>query len=70
VAPFLFLIDGRDAVWLPRLDYLRFITLVHPPCPQGLDIDRLSGLVIGGWCAVHGAFVSFVIVDAAVHYVD
>jgi hypothetical protein len=44
------------------------MTLLHPPCPQGLHIDRLSGLVKGGWCAVHGAFVSDLIVDGDVYY--
>lgn len=68
MAPSLFLIAGRDALWPPLPDFLRFFTLVHPPRPQGLNIDRLSGLVIGGWCAVHGAFVSWLIVDASVHY--
>ena len=49
---------------------LRFITLVHPPCPQGLNIDRLGGLVIGGWRAVHGASVSCLIIDVTVHYLS
>jgi hypothetical protein len=49
------------------------ITAVRPPCPQGSNIDRLSGLVIGGWCGVPGvfvvhAFVSCLFVDATVHY--
>jgi hypothetical protein len=52
----------------------RNITAVHPPCPQGVNIDRLSRLVIGGWRGVPGAFVVhspfvfLLIVDDYVHY--
>ena len=70
VAPPLSLTDERDALWLASLDYMRFMTLARPPCPQGLNIDRRSGLVKGRWCAVHGAFVPWSIVDGYVHYLD
>jgi hypothetical protein len=50
------------------LDHFRSITLVHPPCLQGLNIDRLSGLVKRGWLRCTGAVVSCLIVDDNVHY--
>jgi hypothetical protein len=48
------LTDERDALRLALLDYLRFMTLARPPCPQGLNIDRRSRLVKRRWCAVYG----------------
>jgi hypothetical protein len=51
--------DERDALWLASLDYLRFMTLARPPCPQGFNIDGRSGLVKGRWCAVHSVFVPY-----------
>jgi hypothetical protein len=48
------------ALWLsrPRLGRLWFIVLMHPPCPQILNIDRLRRLVIGRWCTVHRYLLS------------